>query len=150
MQFRVVAGKHHVKQPDGKNKVYRPGDVVDSETDLVERFNSKRPGFPKKFERVGEGDSDVPDPTRRRPDESLADFGARIMEMARQEGAENSVLQATSNQIQQSPTATTEQLQAMTVQELQSLAAAEEVDLKGVKSKDAVLKILISHFAGRK
>lgn len=53
LRFKLLAGGHIGVDPrTKKERVYRAGEIVESETDLAERFNSRIPGSPRKFERI--------------------------------------------------------------------------------------------------
>lgn len=56
-KFRLRAGKH-TQQESGGEKTYVPGDLVESSTDLAERFGPK-------FERVYQGEGE---PSQENPD----------------------------------------------------------------------------------
>lgn len=120
-KFRVLAGKHcEGKTPEGKPKVYVKGDVVDSKSDLS-RLNP--PGFPPKFERVE--DDGRPSPAPAVPVQTLSPTPTPV--------------HATSP-LPAAPKTVPDGLDKLSLKELQDLAASEEIDLKGAKTRDEVLR----------
>lgn len=110
-RFRIKAGKHHAKGPDGNYIKYgkdQPGGtIIETELDLVEMFG------PLKFERI----ADVKAST---PDESLLDSSSS----SSQEEGEGQV----------------DELETMTVNELRFYAEESEVDLTGAHLKSEIIE----------
>ncbi len=145
-KFRVLAGKHiEGKTPDGRQRVYKTGDVVDSKTDL-NKLNS--PGAVK-FEKVDESTPATP----------YVGPGGEVVKSRKQLEAE-AVQQPQQAQaktagpttaaktpehlepLQTTSTTTLQPLDLMSVKDLVALAQAEEIDLKGATKKDDIVKTL--------
>lgn len=135
------------KDPKGRllEAVYSPGDVLFSYAPL-ERF-------PEKFERVPDNtpitikEGSVPagnlpvfglDTSSRPVGTESQHEASHISSVASEPHSQSPITPAPTNK------GWTDTLDAMNVKELEAFAAEEEVDLKGAKSKDAILKVLRS------
>ncbi len=134
MKFRVLEGKHQVftdidgvikvdiyngETPDRPGKPSRPGEVLETDIDLAEKFN--HPPKSLKFERV-------PDDTPTKEEmEALKD--KEKVEQTPQEEDDDAFSE-------------------MTVAELKEVALQDGVDLEGVTKKEDILKALRLHVAG--
>lgn len=132
-RFKLLAGKHAAKDEEGLQKIYKKGDVIETDSDLS-KLNSG-PGY-MKFERLyEEGESEdegtvksVATPTKPQVQMAVAD--------------QPTVVKTTQPTVK-TPTGPVK-LESMTVEDLRSLAADEEVDLKNAKTKDEILRALRS------
>lgn len=128
MRFRLLAGQHIQTDPDGQERLYKPGQVLEAKADLATRW-------PEKFGRVAEGTPlDVGMLTRVPPSESVADAAQRGFDPA------------TSNTGALPPSsplpAGEDTFSHMTLNELKAFAAEEEIDLKGARTKEEILAVL--------
>lgn len=119
-KFRLLEGLHVENGPIGANGlptdvIYKRGDIFESESDLLQ-FN--RGPNSQKFERIHDD----------RPVTSEVQKQA----VPRPEGKQSQQL----NLPAELP------LEQMTEKELVAFAAEEEIDLKGVKGKDNILRVL--------
>jgi hypothetical protein len=160
--FQLLEGCHVQDDPSGKvnpttgmpfDRMYRKGEIFESQTDLVARFNS--PGSAK-FQRVlhngafatpeqaaAAGFSSVSttdqtqqvNPFAQRPDETPAQFKARMQEFQKQ--AQAAVDAVTP------PDAT---LASMSVAELQATCKEEGIDFKNSSDKKELVKMLKSFY----
>lgn len=116
MRFKVLSGKHAQKDKDGKVVVYRQGDIVETNSDLVAKFNSPNA---VKFERVEDGPTvqqrpaSAAQPTPAQP--SLAPRDVKEFHAA---------------------------IDKMNLAELKQLAEDDEVDLKGETDIHKIRKVL--------
>jgi hypothetical protein len=142
--FRVLVGRHIEDDPSGRrNPDGRPSEVTYtpasppffSSSDLS-KLNAR--DMTPKFALIGMADSTMRDALVRMPTESAEQYAARLKQLA----ADATRLAASSSgpDVPTSwvPPAT---LDTMQLKELQALAAEEEVDLKGAKTREDVLKI---------
>lgn len=149
MKFKVLAGGHVQDDPCSPepserqrergmvraSKTYMPGEVLENDLDLVKLFG------PNKFERVPDNTpvSGSPSPHAHEPPIAphkglVVDDRERITDP-----------RFPSVMGQKPPSSQTEyfgMLDKLTPAELKSLAASEEIDLKGVKTKEEMLKII--------
>ncbi len=143
-KFKVLAGDHIELAPPGpdgkvpltndgrlKQVKYIPGDIFETATDLLEKHHID--GFPDKFERIHE--TYVINET---PGQRLTRLRAELAE------AEKAVPppSAPSTTVASPVHDLVPELRAMSLKDLQAWAAEEEIDLKGVKSKEEALKVI--------
>lgn len=128
-RFKLVAGRHVTWDPKsrpltaeelaaGKKRLehhYKVGDIVESEVDLVERYG------PAKFERVRFVNHDSAGHAHSGPAQGSPTVG-QIMKQAW----------------------TFDELNSMTVSDLRALASEEEIDLKWAKSKEDIIKVIMT------
>lgn len=121
MKFKVLRGKHaEGRNPDGSQRVYQQGEVVDSVSDLS-RLNSSGA---VKFERIDEAPRGTP---AREPVVAAAPGF-----VAAAPGFVNAPAAAP-------PVPAQDGLDSMTVADLKSLAEEEEIDLAGARYKDDMI-----------
>lgn len=127
-KFKLIAGRHVTWAPGSKpltpeevaqgkkreEKHYSVGDVIESAIDLVDRYGSS------KFERVRFFDS-----------ERAAHAQTSSGGTATVEGSMRQVWKF-------------EELNSMSVNELKALALEEKIDLKNAKSKEDIIKVILS------
>lgn len=139
MKFKVLRGRHTEKDKFGISRTYgvggKDGDIVDSKSDLS-KHNGLPPHTPK-FEKVDEGTPIAP--------HLLVDPSQPVA---------GGVPPVTSPSAPPKPVAQTpmnppkdlaeyhQQLDKMNVKQLQDHAADEEIDVKGAKTREELLKIL--------
>lgn len=207
-KYKLVAGQHIQNDPDGKPHTYNPGDIVESDTDLINKLGAERfilvsgeegdrfpsqnaapqgqvsEGFQVTSGREKEAGPAAPiraetarDAARLAAGQPEAEREARdrtqgiAQEIEKKEGNQptGEGQQATSQQATHQPThqpgqrqptqgsssqekgrSPTEQkeyhaqLDRMTIQQLKAHAEEEEIDLKGAKTRDEMLKALKS------
>lgn len=126
----------------GIERQYSTGQKFESENDLSKRW-------PEKFERAAEV-IDFDDRFRKRPDESIEQFAARMTALAEAERVhpkappEDEGLKTSIN----SPSVEAEfqtmsaGLDKMTVQELMEFAAQEEIDIQGFSRKSDLIRVI--------
>ncbi len=141
MRFKVLAGKHTckehqgVKDGDGRPlktmKVYRAGEVIDTDTDLAAKFN--HPPGAVKFERLVE-DAPRPQPVHNAP----APSPAHATTPQQPQPAPQQVAQPQPARAAKGP----DKYDSMSVKELTDFAAECEVDLRGATRKEEIVKIL--------
>lgn len=147
-RYKLLAGKHAQKGPDGRTRVYEKGDVFESNHNLVRLFN--RPGATK-FQDLDEELAAPPAPpplaeghalggTPHQPAPVRAQDPRSAAEQAKATPAPAPAHAPLPIGIKEMPKA--ESLEAMSIKDLQDLAAAEEVNLKGSKDKTEIIKIL--------
>ena len=131
MKFRVLHGQHleEVRLPDGRMEIrtYPQGSIIETDVDLVEKFSpwSKvNPDFPSKFQRLP--DDFVGDSTHNSPSNSQAGPNTAAPQTAVVGGSADA----------------SKTLESMSFKELQQWAAAEEINLKGAKSKEEIIRVL--------
>lgn len=127
-KYRLLAGGHIQKGPDGKDEYYLAPDVFHSRHDLL-RFNAR--GFPPKFELAHHSDPvSVPRNKRPRPGDDA--------EAATDEGADTPAVASVA------PGGTAATLQAMTLEELLAFADQEGIKLPNLArtKRDKVLEYL--------
>lgn len=129
-RYRLLAGKHAQKEenPETKQKevkIYKRGDVFESKHDLL-KFNAG-PGA-MKFEKVDDQENQ---PRRARTE------SASQTQQQHHTSVETPAGKPPRNQ-QEFVTA----LEKMNEKDLRSLAAEEEIDLKGAKTKDDIVKAI--------
>lgn len=118
MKFRVLAGKHAEKDKEGTLRVYSRGEVVDSKSDLS-KLNSRGA---EKFEKIDEPS------VKANPGTPAAQLHGRppVADVPRDELTKR--LHA--------------DLDKMSNDQLKKYAETEEVDLKGAKTREEMLKVL--------
>ncbi len=116
-RFRLLRGVH-----GDKNGKYKKGDIIETETDLVEKFNAD--GFPAKFQRL----EDTPD--KRKPDTS----SVAVLDPEEDEDSDPG----------DTDEFTREDIESMNVKELRELAEENEIDISGAKGKQAILKAILA------
>jgi hypothetical protein len=129
-RYRLLAGKHAQKEenPETKHKevkIYKRGDVFESKHDLL-KFNAG-PGA-MKFEKVEESENQ---PRRARTESPPPPPPHTVVETPAGKAPRN----------QQEFVAA---LEKMNEKDLRALAAEEEIDLKGAKTKDDIVKAIRS------
>ena len=112
--YRVLIGSHH-----HKGRTYRAPEVFESDVDML-RFNGPKDSrLPPKFEKV-----DVPQRAQ----------------------AQQVQTQAQTQTVDPAKEAFTKELDdylpSLTQKELQAYAASEDIDLKGVKSKEDMIRVI--------
>jgi hypothetical protein len=151
-KFRVLDGHHWETNEHGQPVIYGPnchaGDIVETDEDLDLRFNTKKPGFAQKFQRIDEAavrqQLDLPANAHIfNPDiETFEQFAARIGQDSSPHSAPP--LSPPEQVAQplfagQDPTFRAT-LASMTAKELVNVAAQYGIDLNGLTKRDDVLK----------
>lgn len=159
VQQRLVRGTHIGKDlKTGSERLYMCDEVLKRSKqtghpghDIVEQevrghddpqLLSRR--WPERFEMI-QGALFSGDPeTQMKPDETLNQFAARMVELAKSRTITSAeVLNPTDSQPQTGGQAKDlSTFDAMTVKELQAHAAGEEIDLKGATKKEEILNII--------
>lgn len=152
--FKLLVGKHVADDMDGVERRYKPGDIIETESNLIELFNS--PGC-RKFEeveapkqRMGEK-TNLPRPGKlpEKPDKAPVNplmQGEDTPEKASKQTTEKSDLEKPNATKPAAAVAANQaKLESLTEQELRAIAAEEEIDLKGVRGREAVLKAVKKH-----
>lgn len=135
-KFKLLAGGH-VTGRGPTRKLYKPGDIIESEFDLT-TLNSKNPAALKKFARLyDDGSTDFQGPVvirkspmDRQDGESEADYAARLVKMSEEIVAKANAAKAED-----------EKLDRLTIAELRKKAEEEEIDLGAAISKADILKV---------
>lgn len=148
MRFRLLEGQHVQNDAHG-NKVKfsaRSNNIVESATDLCDRFNTKDPHFPRKFERIDGHEQGAG------YEEAIAAAYRKGMEDARTAAATPATPSPVAAAAQQGfntlytdsggKPPQSDSLDRMTVKELQELAAEEEIKLGNAKSKEEIIKAI--------
>lgn len=134
-KFRLLEGFHIGPNPDDPkvDRTYARGDIVESPTDLT--FLNV-PGFKPKFEKVHEDGVTEPgtfafDPNK----ETIEQFAERMrsqMSIGPGQGTSSTA----------SASATVTDLDGMNADQLRKHAEAEEIDVKGAKTKEQLLAVI--------
>lgn len=127
-KFRLLVGKHSQKE-DGVLVTYKPNDVFECTTDLVERFNTPSS---RKFEYVED-------------DPRTSPGRVAYPHLEKEKGPERAERPAPAPSAPVAPKAPPfggKNLDAMSPEQLKALAAEEEIDLRGATKKEDMLKIL--------
>lgn len=119
--FKVLAGQH-----EEGGRIYRMNEVVNSTQQLDALFNPADPDMQKKFERVIDNPAYIAQPAT----------GGQAVGEASRAGAGTQPATAPAG------SALAGTLETMSLKQLQDMAAEEEIDLKGAKTKDEVLRVL--------
>ena len=144
-KYRLLAGKHIAGTPDGSERLYKPGDIIDTEENLL-RLNGRN--MPPKFEQVDFQDRST---LARVSDEEIVAEAARrgFNAVTSNTGPTTPPLAASAGgsppvKVQLTPTPGLSALNAMSLKELQAHAAEEEIDLKGATKHQDVLRIILA------
>lgn len=134
MKFRLKVGGHVQNGPDGKPKSYVPGDIVESETDLAERFNT--PPMTIKFERLWEEERREAS-SRKDTHETHGEKKVTVPPSGPPTPPPSNISHPTSPP--EKGSAPQPNYEAMSQQDLTELAKEEEVDLRGAKTKADII-----------
>lgn len=132
--FRVLAGSHIGADPEtGKERMYRPGDIVHTDLDLNRMFDQR--GMPPKFGRIF--NDQVVDTSARVPGETLAAYRQRLLALADAEEAK----EKSTAEIKEAPDGPPN-FDNMTLSRMKAFAEENEVDLEGAANEKQVRAIL--------
>lgn len=145
--YRIIQGQHEERSPDGSPRLYRRGDTFES---IQPRLADV---WPEKFQRIHASVHNPNLETWNPEAETLEAFNARMLTKHPQAGAQiqQTAAPVTNGGAVADPPPTVpnggakknhSRLEQMSLKDLQSLAAEDEVDLKGAKTRDEVLRIL--------
>ncbi len=134
-RFTVLDSAH----VDDKGKTYRRGETLESPHDLDRMFN--KPGYPPKFQR---------DHEHEKVEASMPAAGTFVFNPSAESFEQFQERVKAAQKPNTSPSAPTSppppqpprNLEAMSEQDLRKLAEAEEIDLKGAKGKQEMIKVL--------
>lgn len=178
-QWRLEYGTHFQDEPDAVNGgtstiYYRPGDIIDTNTDLGEKLNSKDPMHPKKVTRVdysSQQNVQALSWIRENQPEAYAQYLQMLEQRGGPAGAQQAILAQTLPQQGQpvpggtphgtafpqgeriqAPAGTprnqslADDLKDYSVRELQAYAETNEIDVEGLTRKaDLLQRIIASH-----
>lgn len=137
--YRILVGRHHErKNPNEKGITYKAGenDIFESEKDMLKKNGI---GGIAKFEEVAGSTQTVQNPWMRMDGETAKQFAERMRRLA--DEAEKTA-EEESKQAHTKTEETGTPYEDMTIDELKKLANEEEINIKGARTKDEIIKMI--------